>query len=163
MHLRECKLSCWFIFTTYPFLLAPSIMFWIALLWDFGVSGRCDSAGTGMFSVDMLSVACHKNINNPLIQWALILPTNIYCHRNSNSHSLLGLLRIVCLITSLLGTPCSKRLDRSSRNHSPVTTFSSLQTYRPPRIRQTPHIVIAHKYIVYLLWLHVDFSFRLHV
>lgn len=38
-----------------------------------------------------------------------------------------GLLRIDCLTTSLLGTPtCWNLLDRSSRNHSPVTTFSSL-------------------------------------
>lgn len=42
------------------------------------------------------------------------------------SNSQAGLLRMVCLITSLLITFCSKRLDRSSRNHSPLTTFSSL-------------------------------------
>lgn len=38
-----------------------------------------------------------------------------------------GLLRIDCLTTSVMGTPtCWNLLDFSSRNHSPVTTFSSL-------------------------------------
>lgn len=50
---------------------------------------------------------------------------------------------MVCLTTSLLRTlPCEKRLARSSRNHSPVTTFSSLPTRGKmgPAVRPKPRL-----------------------
>lgn len=134
-------------FKAYPFLLAPSTALNIALLLDLGVSGLSDWAGADRFSVDFLSVACdqkHQQTVNTFTIYPTLLHLTYCTHRplykehlsqfwaHQWSGSPVGLLRIVCLITSLLSTPCSKRLDRSSRNHSPVTTFSSLQTHSPP-------------------------------
>lgn len=86
-------------------------------------------------------------------------------------HSLGGQLRMVCLMTSLLGTPCSKRLDRSSRNHSPVTTFSSLQAWRPPLTwpNTLPMFVQNEKSTCiwglesFQVWACLKWNFRLHI
>lgn len=77
------SLKCWSIFSSYPFLLAPSKALSTALLLDFGVSDRSDSVADRC-SVNLLSVAWDKNTNNPLIQWVYILPTNILFPQKSS-------------------------------------------------------------------------------
>lgn len=126
----------------HPLLLAPSTTLRTADLLDLGVSGGSESL-TGRFSVDLESAAgrpkaqrtkpsCSTQNLNYGRRWD--------CAPNSQH----GVLMMVCLITSLLGGPCSKRLERSSRNHSPVATFSSLQTVPTAEWTQQPSGVCSN-------------------
>lgn len=108
---------------------------------DFGVSGLSDSDGADKFSVDFVSVTCDQTQQEEVQTKSIIAVDSSQFAKRGNS--LVGLLMIVCLTTSLLSAPCSKRLDLSSRNHSPVTTFSSLKTHRPP-IRAVVNSAFKH-------------------
>lgn len=117
--LRPFPSAC--VWAAHPLLLAPSTTLRMADLLDFGVSVASKSLATDRFSVDLFSAASRSKTER-----ASANVTQNTSHLGPNSQY--GMLMMVCLMASLLGTPCSKRLDRSSRNHSPVATFSSLQT-----------------------------------
>lgn len=135
---EDCVCIWWFVWVPFPsscvwaahpLLLAPSTTLRMADLLDFGVSVASKSLATDRFSVDLLSAASRSKTQRASAERPQ--NTNDGGFWDREPHSQHGMLMMVCLMASLLGTPCSKRLDRSSRNHSPVATFSSLQTQSP--------------------------------
>lgn len=122
--------------TSYPFLLAPSIMLRTALLLDLGVSDLSDSEGADRFSVDLLSAACDQEYQESINQYIsyttpppnIQFPANHYSLDNSffSFQNVSGETnRPGCSWSSVWSRHCSALPVRSAWTAPPGTTLLS--------------------------------------